>query len=519
VIAVITFCQRESFDINRIIESRPTPGKRMYDYARVTDSLHTYALWEKALDRFAAEYDIEALILIVPSIGEHDIIKLAVEVFKNWKVGAQNDGRGLLIFVSIEEQLVKIEVGYELEDLFTDHYCGYIEKRDLIRWMQNNQIAEGLVSAIDMLSLRASGEVQDNYIEQQVRSSMHSGGGGNVQKIAFTSFPKKRLLSDVERTKFKAQATPTQLFEILKKMWKEEVDDPYLEMFTPESQMFLKCLPPVTRTYCEYMYNKLNQDYVVIEKDGYAVVILPNDPKAAAFLLKQSNDGWQVDVISMIYWLKETFNGDPYIMGDDHPYVFAFENTEYSYMLADYDYCDHYGKFSNINSDYQFQIDSMISIIKQHPDDYRTRINLGELYFDLAIIPYAVSVLEEARVLSPQTARIYLLLGLLMRDFYYFNDAAEEHFKKYISMKPHDGDGYLHLSITYWRKATEDGRFYKNAAETILKYGKITGNYLYSYQQALLLYYHGGDYERAKKVAKKILDIEPNNNFARKIMN
>jgi tetratricopeptide (TPR) repeat protein len=243
--------------------------------------------------------------------------------------------------------------------------------------------------------------------------------------------------------------------------------------------------------------------------------LFPSDRKMGPLFFKKSHNGWQFDIVSWASWVRFTFNGEAYVMGDDHPYVFAFENTEYSYMLADYDYCDDYSYFSDIQDNYEEHFGKMINQISHDPGDVETRIELGKLYFDLRIVPYATSILLEARELNPDKPIVHLLLGLLMRDFYMLPLKAVDYFKKYIKLRPNDGRGYLYLSKSYWRQAAVDIAYYEKAAKTILRYGEITGDRIYSYERAGYYYYCAKKYREARKYFELVLQMEPANEYVK----
>ncbi len=73
------------------------------------------------LEIFKKDYAVEAVILTLPVLPPtHTIESLAAELFSNWRIGKNTGGRGILLLLADKEKLIKIEVSYELEDVFTD---------------------------------------------------------------------------------------------------------------------------------------------------------------------------------------------------------------------------------------------------------------------------------------------------------------------------------------------------------------------------------------------------------------
>jgi uncharacterized membrane protein YgcG len=112
-------------DLERIAASRPSSGKYLFDYAGILEDANEYT--HGYLDRLRERYGLEAVILSLPTLGQtHLIEETAARILSNWQIGRNYGGRGLLLLLADQEKQVKLEVSYELEDVFTDAFCGYI---------------------------------------------------------------------------------------------------------------------------------------------------------------------------------------------------------------------------------------------------------------------------------------------------------------------------------------------------------------------------------------------------------
>ena len=88
---------------------------------------------------------------------------LAVDLVNNWRIGAQHEGRGLLLLLVDETKQVKLEVGYALEDVFTDAFSGYVEDLQLGPYYRAGDVGTGLIAVMEMLEERAQIKDQGEY--------------------------------------------------------------------------------------------------------------------------------------------------------------------------------------------------------------------------------------------------------------------------------------------------------------------------------------------------------------------
>ena len=169
VMAYAGFALRGRQIANRdLSESRPA-GKynHIFDYARILADISSSTNRHLAL--IQEDYAIETLIVTLPSLPPaHTIESLAAEVFSNWQIGGTTDGRGLLLLLSDAEKLIKIEVSYELEDVFTDIFCGYIEDKQLKNYFLSDQVDIGLVAVLEEIENRSRIKYQQDYTSAQI---------------------------------------------------------------------------------------------------------------------------------------------------------------------------------------------------------------------------------------------------------------------------------------------------------------------------------------------------------------
>jgi hypothetical protein len=147
----------EAFELH----ARPQSERYLFDYAGVLrhyeESAHRY------LRRIASRCHLEALVVTVPTLpASHSIETLAADIVNGWRIGADYDGRGLLLLLIDGTKQVKLEVNYELEDVFTDAFSGYVE--EAVALDPANGYAYALMARDYVLIYRkASGLAKERY--------------------------------------------------------------------------------------------------------------------------------------------------------------------------------------------------------------------------------------------------------------------------------------------------------------------------------------------------------------------
>ena len=169
------------FDAEKILVSRPHSDARVFDYA----SLLNYSTenLEEMLRYFEKQYGVELVIVTVPKVTSIGVSQFATTMLSNWNLGRHQDGRGILMLLSNKEKKIKIEVGYGGEHVFTDLFCGYIERKQLKTYFENQQVDEGLTATLEEFIGRAEGQLSDDEIRRKMKGEL-SGGAGLERKVS-----------------------------------------------------------------------------------------------------------------------------------------------------------------------------------------------------------------------------------------------------------------------------------------------------------------------------------------------
>jgi len=126
------------------------PQGMLNDYAGVIPASARASLEQKLRD-YEKQTSNEIGIAILPSLQGYEIKDYSVALFKKWGVGKKGKNNGVLIFMAIKEQKVRIEVGYGLEPIVTDFVAKSIVEKQLKPKMAAGDYAGAITSGVDSL--------------------------------------------------------------------------------------------------------------------------------------------------------------------------------------------------------------------------------------------------------------------------------------------------------------------------------------------------------------------------------
>jgi len=88
---------------------------------------------------------------VVLKQSPEDINNKAVKLFQKYGVGRTTNGaKGVLFLIDPSGKQVRIEIGYDLEPIFTDGFTGYIERRQMTPFFQANKVGPGIEASVEL---------------------------------------------------------------------------------------------------------------------------------------------------------------------------------------------------------------------------------------------------------------------------------------------------------------------------------------------------------------------------------
>src|SRR5437016_7092413 len=134
------------------------------------------------------EHKAQAQIAVVTirSLDGSDIEGYAVDLYKQWGIGAKSTNRGVLILLSVDDHHKRIEVGYGLEPILPDGKVGEFG-REAVPYLRQNQYGP----ALELLTQRIAETIaEDAKVTLDAQSSrppprLRNSSSFNTIKLIF----------------------------------------------------------------------------------------------------------------------------------------------------------------------------------------------------------------------------------------------------------------------------------------------------------------------------------------------
>jgi uncharacterized protein len=122
----------------------PSPQGYVSDFAGLLSDTGKTGL-ESDLSQLAQNTSAEVAVVTVASLDGNTIEEYAVNLFAECGIGTKAEDNGVLFLIAVEEQKVRIEVGYGLEAILTDGRCGRILDNDVLPAFKNGDYETGIL--------------------------------------------------------------------------------------------------------------------------------------------------------------------------------------------------------------------------------------------------------------------------------------------------------------------------------------------------------------------------------------
>ncbi|MFC1703322.1 TPM domain-containing protein [Candidatus Omnitrophota bacterium] len=324
----------------KIMQKRPREDGHCFDFTQVVPKnivKRINGMWGRAFE----SSDIDFVMLIIPSLDNNSITEYAAELFTKWEIGKSTQGKkGILILIAMQEQKIKIEIGYDLEEVYTDMYVGQVERDMLKEFLEQADWERGFFGTIEHFIGRIylaekKGIIVDEIAAEDDQLRYYSQGAGAKNVFDFGAALNKPIpkVPAELRAYFGAQPTPELAFQRYMEKNTKLIADHTLDLYTESSKVFYSNW----RTSSGQMRGEAEWfdgiPYVVKQKGKYAVVLFPCNGDVWEFMMHnpyffyRSEKGWQIDINTMSRSLIMGARGaDWHFMSRLHPYMFAFDD-------------------------------------------------------------------------------------------------------------------------------------------------------------------------------------------------
>ncbi|RLU03529.1 MAG: PDZ domain-containing protein [Ketobacter sp.] len=313
---------------------------------RITDESLLFANEDDALKQTLSEYiafmlsEFDVDLHIHTTTSDEDINMHSFALFEQLNVGdLSKTQKGLLLIVNPAQNKVRLEVGYELEDVYQDAFVAYIEHRQMVPFFQRNEVAMGVIATIELMVTRA--QFAQLGKEEPYRPWLEGSGGGGAVVDANINKPDdsttvKKVSAELQQRmdNLSSFSSPLDVVNLDLAITAERIGDWDLPVYARSSRRMLKNRP-VTIAQMDNtvrIYKACATPEVLISKNRlFAVARYKTHQRLCAPWLLMREDGvWRIDILAHAYGMRNNFSNEWYFDGTIkeipyiRPYLFAF---------------------------------------------------------------------------------------------------------------------------------------------------------------------------------------------------
>jgi tetratricopeptide (TPR) repeat protein len=441
----------EAFELH----TRPQSERYLFDYANILRHYEESA--QRYLRRIASRFNLEALVVTVPALpANHSIETLAVDIVNGWRIGADYDGRGLLLLLIDGSKQVKLEVSYELEDVFTDAFSGYVEDLQLGPYYRAGDVGTGLIAVMEMLEQRAQIKNLGEYTSEQIAKAdaeLLAGGGGAKRNLA--RYTADGQVPIATQSVGQGAHSPEEAWEIMLAKWAGEGKGIETDVYTQMTRLAMGDPDNPDPRAMRALNHWRNTGYQVLSDGEHAVIWFGavDGWDNAPFLFCNTGVGWKFDIVHQRRLV---------VMAEAPKWKVA--QGPYPYVALMHEAWQSTGKDLPLTSDdlYRCAEDAAIArrmrglqtVLTQNPEDVEATIDLARLNVITGRRPNHVQpLLERAKKLAAQRAEPYKYSAIFNVNSFFQYEMAFKDIEHYIERRPNDAFGYSFKGFLLYRLA------------------------------------------------------------------
>jgi hypothetical protein len=439
------------------LDSRPQSDRFLFDYAEALrhyeEGAHRY------LERLSTRFHIEALIVSVPALPVGNTLEtLAVDLVNDWRIGAEHEGRGLLLLLVDESKQIKLEVGYALEDVFTDSFSGYVEDLQLGPYYRAGDVGTGLIAVMEMLEERAQIKDQGDYTPEmiaQADAELLAGGAGAKRDLARYAHESS---SGAASRSGRGARSPEEAWDIMLTKWAGEGADIDVDIYTEMTRLAMGDADKPDPRTLKWLDHWRNADYQVRREGDHAVIWFGDVDgwENSPFLFCNTGDGWKFDIVWQRRLVVIADNPKWQVMQGPYPYVHlmheAWQSTGKDLPLGPEDlyHCKHDAAIAA-------RMAELREATRKNPEDAAVAIELLRLSANANRRPNVVQpLIRHAKQLAPEHPEPYKYSALYNVTAFFQYRTALEDIERYIELRPNDTFGHHMKGFLLYRLGKYD---------------------------------------------------------------
>jgi uncharacterized protein len=262
-----------------------------------------------------------------------DLLAYGVRRYTELGVGSRSQSaRGLLLVLDPTRDRVRLEVGQNLEGVYTDAFVAYLEERQMVPFFRAGRVADGILATTELVVTRAQqARAHAAFTPPALSEPDEAAGGGAETRAALGEGPDSTFRSGPD---VPAGASPQATVEAYLAAMRDRNGNAGLDLYSAKTRELMKnrVMTPAQMDAVARAYRSCRADPPRVGDAGRrAVVRYPPDARACApwFLLVE--DGrWRLDLATASRVVRfGAGNAWHFAAGAAHPYQFAFDDWRF----------------------------------------------------------------------------------------------------------------------------------------------------------------------------------------------
>lgn len=122
---------------------KPTEKFYINDYANILSEETENYIYEKSVSLYNAD-GTQIVVVTIPNLENKSLEEYGLELARSFGIGSSKKNNGLLLLLSLEERLFRVEVGEGLEGILPDGKTGRFQDEYIIPYLKEDKFDEGI---------------------------------------------------------------------------------------------------------------------------------------------------------------------------------------------------------------------------------------------------------------------------------------------------------------------------------------------------------------------------------------
>ncbi len=306
--------------------SRPLAGDRLNDEAAV--------LLPAAEERIAAfqlsllsEYDVE-LAVDIPKDPPPDLEAYAHRLMQKKRVGSLTGAaRGVLLLIDVNGEVVRLEVGTDLEHVLPDAFVSRIERNQMAPFFREGRVGDGIEATVELIVAQVAEAVagSEYVVEDEKEVSDFSTGGGARARTPI-GLPQDRPTPPASGREFPAGSSPADVMASYVEILALRDGFPYFRVYTPATRAFLasRLVTPAQQDNEHRRLMAVLDRFGYVVKDSLAVARVEGERNVPPYFFRRGRTGWMLDLVAQSNSIRFDHQNRWFVAESPGEYAFAF---------------------------------------------------------------------------------------------------------------------------------------------------------------------------------------------------